>query len=131
MFEIGGGFQELLVILVVALLVVGPRRLPEVARALARAMRELRRAQAKLSQTLPESLSKVRVCGRRAGQEDPDLGNFRRLLRLGSERRKNETESKNDREPDPPHGHLVRMAGGESSRTPRYAPAPRPRAPGR
>src|SRR5262249_38125543 len=45
MFEIGGGFQELLVILVVALLVVGPKRLPEVARAFARAMRELRRAQ--------------------------------------------------------------------------------------
>jgi hypothetical protein len=27
-------------------------------------------------------------------------------LRLGGERRKRETESKNDREPDQPHGHL-------------------------
>src|SRR5262249_8807561 len=45
-----GGF--LLVILVVALLVVGPKRLPEVARALARAMRELRRAQEEVRSTV-------------------------------------------------------------------------------
>src|SRR5262245_21452491 len=38
-----------------------------------------------------------------------DLG---RLLRLGDERRKRETDSENDREPDPPHGHLGRMASG-------------------
>jgi hypothetical protein len=29
------------------------------------------------------------------------------LLRLGTERRKREAESKNDRAPDPPHEHLV------------------------
>jgi hypothetical protein len=28
------------------------------------------------------------------------------LLRLGAERRKKQTENENDREPDPPHGHL-------------------------
>jgi Tat protein translocase TatB subunit len=56
MFEIGGGLQELLVILVVALLVVGPKRLPEVARALARAMRELRRAQDELRSTVETNL---------------------------------------------------------------------------
>ena len=56
MFEIGGGFQELLVILVVALLVVGPKRLPEVARALARAMRELRHAQDELRSTVETNL---------------------------------------------------------------------------
>ncbi len=42
MFDIG--FQELILILVVALLVFGPRRLPELGRALGRAMREFRRA---------------------------------------------------------------------------------------
>ena len=36
MFEFGGSVQELLLILVVALLVVGPKRLPEVGRMLAR-----------------------------------------------------------------------------------------------
>ncbi len=56
MFEIGGGFQELLVILVVALLVVGPKRLPEVARAFARAMRELRRAQDEFRSTVETNL---------------------------------------------------------------------------
>src|SRR3970040_1726638 len=38
------GFQELILILVVALLVFGPRRLPELGRSLGRAMREFRRA---------------------------------------------------------------------------------------
>jgi len=28
------------------------------------------------------------------------------LLALGGERRKSEADSENDREPDPPHGHL-------------------------
>ena len=37
MFELGGSLQEILLILVVALLVVGPKRLPEVGRMLARA----------------------------------------------------------------------------------------------
>lgn len=37
MFEFGGSLQELLLIFVVALLVVGPKRLPEVGRMLARA----------------------------------------------------------------------------------------------
>ena len=40
----GIGAPELLVILVVALVVLGPKRLPEVARALGKAMAELRRA---------------------------------------------------------------------------------------
>ena len=35
-----------------------------------------------------------------------------RLLRLGGERHKAPDENKSDREPDPPHGHLSRMAGG-------------------
>jgi Tat protein translocase TatB subunit len=42
MFEFGGSLQEILLILVIALLVVGPKRLPEVGRMLARALRELR-----------------------------------------------------------------------------------------
>jgi Tat protein translocase TatB subunit len=39
----GIGMPELLVILVVALVVLGPKRLPEVARTLGKAMAELRR----------------------------------------------------------------------------------------
>ena len=49
---LGIGTPELLVILVVALIVLGPERLPEIARALGRAMAELRRATAGLTDEL-------------------------------------------------------------------------------
>ena len=45
---------EVLIILVVALVVVGPRRLPEVARTLGRVMRELRRASNDLRRSIDE-----------------------------------------------------------------------------
>ncbi len=40
----GLGMPELIVILVVALVVIGPKKLPDIARGLGRAMREFRRA---------------------------------------------------------------------------------------
>jgi sec-independent protein translocase protein TatB len=52
----GIGMTELLVILVVALIVFGPTRLPELARSLGRAMGEFRRASTDLRQTFNESL---------------------------------------------------------------------------
>ena len=48
----GIGMPELLVILVVALLVLGPKRLPEVARSLGRGIAEFRRASTELRQSL-------------------------------------------------------------------------------
>jgi sec-independent protein translocase protein TatA len=56
MFELGGSLQEILLILVVALLVVGPKRLPEVGRMLARAIRELRSASDEFRSTLETHL---------------------------------------------------------------------------
>jgi sec-independent protein translocase protein TatB len=52
----GIGMTELLVILVVALIVFGPTRLPELARSLGRAMAEFRRASTDLRQTFRESV---------------------------------------------------------------------------
>jgi sec-independent protein translocase protein TatB len=52
----GIGMTELLVVLVVALLVLGPRRLPEIARSLGRGMAEFRRASSDLRATLTASL---------------------------------------------------------------------------
>jgi TatA/E family protein of Tat protein translocase len=40
----GLGMQELILILVVALIFIGPKKLPDIARALGKAMREFRRA---------------------------------------------------------------------------------------
>jgi len=54
MFDIG--FQELILILVVALIVFGPRRLPELGRALGRAMREFRRATEEFRSTVETNL---------------------------------------------------------------------------
>jgi sec-independent protein translocase protein TatB len=52
----GIGMTELLVILVVALIVFGPTRLPELARSLGRAMGEFRRASTDLRQTFQDSM---------------------------------------------------------------------------
>jgi TatA/E family protein of Tat protein translocase len=52
----GIGAPELLIILVVALLVLGPRRLPEIARSLGRGMAEFRRASNEFTRTLSASI---------------------------------------------------------------------------
>ncbi|HYF10723.1 MAG TPA: twin-arginine translocase TatA/TatE family subunit [Actinomycetota bacterium] len=54
MFNIGP--QELLLILVLALMVVGPKRLPEIARSVGKGVRELRRAQDEVRKTIQVSL---------------------------------------------------------------------------
>lgn len=56
----GIGMPELLVILVVALLVLGPKRLPEMARSLGRGMAEFRRASTELRNTLYAPLEEVK-----------------------------------------------------------------------
>lgn len=54
MFNIGP--MELMVILVIALLVVGPSKLPEVGRSIGRGLREFRKAQDEVQRTLRLSL---------------------------------------------------------------------------
>ena len=56
----GIGMPELLVILVVALLVLGPKRLPEMARSLGRGMAEFRRASTELRNTLYAPLEEAK-----------------------------------------------------------------------
>jgi len=51
------GFQELLVLMVIALLVFGPDKLPELGRRLGRAMREFRRASDEFRSTIETNLS--------------------------------------------------------------------------
>ena len=52
MFGIGAG--EFIIILIVGLIVFGPSKLPEVGRAIGKGLREFRKAQAAISQTLNE-----------------------------------------------------------------------------
>jgi Tat protein translocase TatB subunit len=54
MFNIGP--QELLLILVVALIVVGPRRLPEIGRSIGKGLREIRKAQDEVRKTIQVNL---------------------------------------------------------------------------
>jgi len=54
---LGVGFPELVLILVVALLVLGPQRLPEVARMLGRAYAQLRRASEEFQNTIRQDLA--------------------------------------------------------------------------
>jgi Tat protein translocase TatB subunit len=48
----GIGMQELLVIFVIALLVLGPKRLPEIARALGKGVREFRKATSEIKESV-------------------------------------------------------------------------------
>lgn len=48
----GIGMQELLLILAIALIVLGPKKLPEIARALGRGMAEFRRATTELKRSV-------------------------------------------------------------------------------
>jgi len=50
----GIGFPELLLILALALIVLGPKRLPDIARALGRGLAEFRKATSELKQTFDE-----------------------------------------------------------------------------
>jgi TatA/E family protein of Tat protein translocase len=56
----GIGFTELLVILVVALLVFGPQRLPELARSLGKSLAEFRRASSDLRQSFFDATDPTR-----------------------------------------------------------------------
>lgn len=57
----GIGLPELMVILVVALLVFGPTKLPELARSLGRGLAEFRRASSDLRQSFTEATEEPRI----------------------------------------------------------------------
>lgn len=63
----GIGLPELVVILVVALLVFGPNRLPEIARSLGKGLAEFRRASNELRQSFNEAAGEERP-GERSGR---------------------------------------------------------------
>ncbi len=68
----GIGMPELLLIMAVALLVLGPKRLPEIARSLGRGMAEFRRASSDLRNTLTNPLEEPREEDDRAEGARPE-----------------------------------------------------------
>lgn len=68
------GFSELLMIFAVALLVFGPRKLPEIGRSIGRALGEFRRATNDLKHTLEEEVrvEETRELTRKSLSLDPD-----------------------------------------------------------
>lgn len=65
----GIGMPELLVILVVALIVLGPKRLPEVAKALGKGLAEFRRATSDLTDELRGATTLIEREAREAGRD--------------------------------------------------------------
>ena len=70
MFNIG--MPELLVILTVALIMLGPKRLPEIARALGKAMAEFRKATSGISQELENARAMLEDEARKASEPTPN-----------------------------------------------------------
>ena len=62
------GPQELLIILVIALIVVGPQRLPALGRSIGRGLRELRKAQDEVKRTIQVNLDDEPPNGRSGGR---------------------------------------------------------------
>jgi Tat protein translocase TatB subunit len=67
----GIGMPELLVILVVALVVLGPKRLPEIAKALGKAMAEFRNATSGISAELENARAMLEEEARKAAEQPP------------------------------------------------------------
>jgi Tat protein translocase TatB subunit len=71
---LGVGLPELLVILVITLIFVGPQRLPEMAAQIARAMREFRRYTSSLSREVTEALEDIEKEYRTVQEEWKEVG---------------------------------------------------------
>lgn len=69
----GIGMPELLVILAIALIVLGPRKLPEIARALGKGIAEFRRATDELKEELRQAEQEVESSPEATSKDDPSL----------------------------------------------------------
>jgi len=67
----GMGMQELIVIFVIALLVFGPKKLPEIGRSLGRGLAEFKRASEELKEGLAAELAAEEERARPAAREEP------------------------------------------------------------
>jgi sec-independent protein translocase protein TatB len=80
----GIGMPELIVILIVALIIIGPKRLPDLAKSLGRGLAEFRKATDDVKDSL--NIDEVR----------DDVSNIKDSILYGSEEHETNTESSND-----------------------------------
>lgn len=66
----GIGFPELIVIMIVALIVVGPAKLPDLARSLGKALQEFRRMADEVKETINEEVIKEEESKEKSGKEE-------------------------------------------------------------
>jgi len=88
----GIGMPELLVILVLALLLIGPKKLPQLARSLGKTMGELRKATDDLKETISEEIEPIK-------EEIPNRGELEEALKkkfLEGEEEEKESEAGKD-----------------------------------
>jgi sec-independent protein translocase protein TatB len=91
----GIGMSELLIILGLALILIGPKKLPELARSLGKTLGELRRATDDLKETIAEEIEPIR-------EEIPDKEELKKALEknlLGEDEEKKDTETAKDTKP--------------------------------
>jgi TatA/E family protein of Tat protein translocase len=66
------GFQEILLILVLALLIFGPRKLPEIGRSLGKSLGEFRRATTELKRSIEQEVRTEEIQASLKSVKDPD-----------------------------------------------------------
>jgi sec-independent protein translocase protein TatB len=91
----GIGMSELLIILGLALILIGPKKLPELARSLGKTLGELRRATDDLKETIAEEIEPIR-------EEIPDKEELKKALEknlLGEDEEEKDTETAKDTKP--------------------------------
>ena len=66
------GFQEILLILVLALLIFGPRKLPEIGRTLGKSLGEFRRATSELKRSIEQEVRTDEIKASLESAKDPD-----------------------------------------------------------
>lgn len=112
----GIGFSEMLVIMAIALIVIGPKKLPDIARALGRGLSEFKKAMNDVQQTIAESAKET------ARQDPPDKSSY--IEQMLAERKKNAAsgEGAGQEEGGPPPDPYADAVGAQPPEKPAEAP---------
>ncbi|RLA84932.1 MAG: twin-arginine translocase subunit TatB [Deltaproteobacteria bacterium] len=84
----GIGSTELLVIFILALLILGPKKIPELARSIGRTLGELRRTADELRETIEEEVEPLK--------DEIPTEQFRKMIEEGMEEGKEEEKGKKE-----------------------------------